>query len=660
MNLTLRSKLILFTSVLVSVIMIVLTISFTVRQMHLRRQTMVSQIQHIAENIASMQLLNRQEWSVYQNYISQLMSVNEEIVYIAIFDERHLLRAHTLNSEWLELEDAVRSRKIQADLVLRLDHGEIAEESRDDFQTEHVDIKDGDLVLGSVHVGFSLININRELGEKIALNLLFGAFFVIVFSTLAAWISHRISRPIEQLNEAMLAVRNGDFNQRVISSSRDEIGTLTRSFNAMANGLRERRIIDDLGNELSASIQLEQLALLVRERLREAIGAKDARLYIQDSDHSGYYIETTVTEKETDAFPPIKTDQTVYEYLISNNAGFMILDSPPHVLSALQHSGKRVNGLVIPLRAQNNLIGMLFFELPAGKDQFSENEQLFAHTLSNQAVLAIENAMLYKQMREKERLQRELEIARDVQVKLLPGAMPELPGYEIDAVCLPAFEVGGDYFDFFHLDDQRLGLVIADVSGKGTSASFYMAEIKGMMTQLCHQHQQPHELMIQLNRHLYQSLESHIYITMVYGILDTTNHKLSISRAGHSPVLHGGNNGRIYSVTPPGIGLGLDDGSRFPELIETMELDLPENEFVFLYTDGVTEAMDSSQCEYGESRLEQLLVSCRDQSAVTIKQRLMADIESFTGKATQNDDLTFIVLKRLGMAGSATKTAARS
>ena len=280
MKISLRTKLIVLSAFLVAIIMIVVTYLFTIREIKDRRQSVESQMKRIAENIATMQLLDRQDWAIYQNYISQLMNFNKDIIYIAIYDDRNSLRAYTLNDDVLDLESPIRANWQRAEIVKQLDQGAIEEESESDIARQQVNIQVGDRILGSVHVGFSLIQINLDLQKRIQLNIILSIVFFLIFTLVSIMVSRRLTGPLEHLNKAMTAVSRGDFQQQVIIETKDEIGDLAKNFNEMVNGLREREVIDKLGNELSRKFIKTDLATAVRERIKNAIGASTARLYI--------------------------------------------------------------------------------------------------------------------------------------------------------------------------------------------------------------------------------------------------------------------------------------------------------------------------------------------------------------------------------------------
>lgn len=647
MKFTLRTKFIILSTALVTIIMSSVTYFFTIRELEAKRAATASQIKRIAQNIATMQLLDRQEWSVYQNYISQLMAFNTDIVYIAIYDERNTLRAHTLNADLIEFERPILTRSMQAEIVRRLDNGAVASESKSDLLVERVNIQVGERVLGSVHLGFSVIDINRELRHGILLNIGLGLFFILVAGTLSVFISRRLTRPLEQLSQAMEAIKEGNLPQKVHPETHDEIAQLAMSFNEMIEGLRERQIIENLGYELSATFQFARLAPLVREHLKNAIGAASARLYIQRRSARGIFNEITVTEDKKDAYPPIKMTREGEAFIWEHRDGFMVHHAPPGIMEMLNHSPSDEAGLVVPMAVKDEFIGLLFFALPPGKESFGKKQRHFAAMLAGQAALALENSLLYEELREQERLKRELEIAREVQRKLLPAKMPEVEGFQFDGVCQSAYEVGGDYFDFFRLDENHLGVVIADVSGKGTSASFYMAELKGMMMQLAASYRSPKQLLIELNRMLFPSIGRHSFVTMIYGVIDIPARKFTFSRAGHNPLLKIGLNGDYQFLTPPGIGLGLDTGEIFEKQLAEITIDLKADETLVFYTDGITEARNTLEDEFGEDRMLRTFLSTREREVVKLRETFLDSLEKFMAGAQPHDDITMVLIRCL-------------
>ena len=256
---------------------------------------------------------------------------------------------------------------------------------------------------------------------------------------------------------------------------------------------------------------------------------------------------------------------------------------------------------------------------------------------------------LLHQAAEKKRLENELRLARKIQMSLLPRDPTSVPGLSVTAICRPAREVGGDYYDFIPLGERRLGLLVADVSGKGTSAALYMAELKGLMLSLGHVHESPRQLLIEANRIMAGALDSRSFITMLYAVVDLEECTLTYARAGHTPLIHASRNGgrRVARVlAPDGLVLGLHGYERqFAELLEEHHLAVRPGDVAVLFTDGVTEAMNEEDDLFGEARLARLLEEDDAASCETLHDRILRDVDAFVGTADQHDDMTMVLLR---------------
>jgi sigma-B regulation protein RsbU (phosphoserine phosphatase) len=255
---------------------------------------------------------------------------------------------------------------------------------------------------------------------------------------------------------------------------------------------------------------------------------------------------------------------------------------------------------------------------------------------------------LLMEQAEKQRLEEELRIARQIQMSLLPQGTVSLPGLRLSALCLPAAEVGGDYYDLLPLSPTRMGVLVADVSGKGTSAALYMAELKGLVLSLSRIHDSPRRLLCEANRILAATLDARSFITMTYAIVDTAARTMRYARAGHNPIIHlDGVTGRTRVLTPAGLGLGLDAGTRFDEVLEEAEVPLASGDVFLFFTDGLSEAMNGRAELFGERRLRDVIESADDQGEDegALKDRILAAIRAFVGEAAQHDDMTMVILK---------------
>jgi serine phosphatase RsbU (regulator of sigma subunit) len=278
------------------------------------------------------------------------------------------------------------------------------------------------------------------------------------------------------------------------------------------------------------------------------------------------------------------------------------------------------------------------------QDQLGELAESF-----NSMTASIED--LLRQAAEKKRLEEELRIAHEIQMSLLPQGPLMMPGLSVTALCVPAREVGGDYYDFLPLGDQRVGVLIADVSGKGTSAALYMAELKGLMLSLSEIHRSPRTLLIAANRIIAQHLDARSFITMTYAVLDLQARTMTYARAGHTPLIYVRGAGldarRAQILAPDGmvLGLKLDNGEMFERLLEEDTLPLHAGDLYLFFTDGISEAMNMQDDCFGETRLGQLAEDHADLPSDELRERVLREISAFVGDAPQHDDMTMILLK---------------
>ncbi|MEL6821257.1 MAG: PP2C family protein-serine/threonine phosphatase [Calditrichota bacterium] len=251
-----------------------------------------------------------------------------------------------------------------------------------------------------------------------------------------------------------------------------------------------------------------------------------------------------------------------------------------------------------------------------------------------------------KNISERERMQKELEIARNVQMSFLPHSNPTLKSLDVASRCEPALEVGGDYFDFVELGDHRLGICIGDVSGKGTQAAFYMTLTKGFLRALASGSDSPAEVLTKLNALFYDNVKRGVFISMIYGIFDLAEGTLTLARAGHNPVLmHKGRQIEMQNINPRGIAIGMEKGITFGKTIQEVTIPLQKDDLFVFYTDGFPEAMNKDREEFGEERFEQAIDSLAGGKAHDILEGVFREVRRFTKATPQHDDMTIVVVR---------------
>lgn len=254
-----------------------------------------------------------------------------------------------------------------------------------------------------------------------------------------------------------------------------------------------------------------------------------------------------------------------------------------------------------------------------------------------------------QELAQEERLKGELEIAYEVQASFLPRHMPKVPGVDLAAMCLPALEIGGDYYDFVELEPGRLAVVVGDVSGKGIQAAFYMTLVKGFFQSLCRMVDSPAELLRRLNLLFCANVPRGTFISMIYGVLDVEARTFTFARAGHNPVIlkrSPSQDPELYR--PNGMGIGLVTGPRFDATIAEETLHLRPGDVLVFYTDGFSEAMNARKELYGDDRLAQRVSEVGQRTANEILRSVSEDVHHFMEAAGRHDDMTMVVIKLRG------------
>ena len=299
--------------------------------------------------------------------------------------------------------------------------------------------------------------------------------------------------------------------------------------------------------------------------------------------------------------------------------------------------------LVVPLLVADEPIGVLLADDVDTTYMFSPRRVRILSGIADQTAVAIENARLQLQEAERARLGRELELAHDIQQSLLPQVSLNVPGYQIVYRWRSAREVGGDFFDFFSLSDTRLGVVIADVSDKGIPAALYMMFSRTLMRAVAFSGREPAAALVRVNELIASDSAADMFVTVYYSVLDFRNHALTYASAGHNLALH--SPAAEYRADPmitDGVVLGILDEVE----IEQKTLSLASGDVVLFYTDGVTEAMNPADEEFGEERLAEILCCHRHEPAQAIADAIDAAVRAFASGAAQSDDFTFVLLKR--------------
>ena len=285
----------------------------------------------------------------------------------------------------------------------------------------------------------------------------------------------------------------------------------------------------------------------------------------------------------------------------------------------------------------------LLKELPEG---FTKEMTRIISTFANQAGISIENFRLMEEAFQTERYKEELKIAKNVQKSLLPQKLEQDSEYDISAFSQSADEVGGDYYDTLRINDHEVAFIIADVSGKGTTAAFHMSQMKGIFHSLAQQQLDPKEFMVRANMALKYCLERGSFISATYFVVDTQERKIFYARAGHCPVLYySASSQKAEYLKDKGTALGMIKTKDYCNFIETNQISYAAGDIMVLYTDGITEAKDKKGEEFDLVRLQQTVVEVTEKSSREIQEHLIKRLYEYSGTDEINDDYTTMIVK---------------
>ncbi|MFH0991978.1 MAG: SpoIIE family protein phosphatase [bacterium] len=301
---------------------------------------------------------------------------------------------------------------------------------------------------------------------------------------------------------------------------------------------------------------------------------------------------------------------------------------------------------ILPIQSKNHLIGAVVVGEKRSEATYTHEDLEFLSAVAKQASVAIENAFLYEELAEQERMKHELALARRIQMASLPQNTPKIQGLDISGISAPAMEVGGDYFDYLNGIPDRFTVIVGDVSGKGTSAALYLSKVQGIFRSLYAFNLSPKELFIRTNKLLCNDLEKNSFITAVGGFFHLDKKEVILTRAGHLPVYHySAATQRIEKIIPKGLGLGLESDRLFAEELEERIVPYRPNDVFLLVSDGVTDAERSDGAQFGEEQLVSTLHAAAARPAEEIRDYIISEVRVFMQGNDQNDDQTVVVVK---------------
>ncbi|MDQ3019332.1 MAG: PP2C family protein-serine/threonine phosphatase [Bacteroidota bacterium] len=454
----------------------------------------------------------------------------------------------------------------------------------------------------------------------------------------------------KKLNNSELAKNEIVFIETMLNISASAIEN-TIKFNQLSklntnlnNKIRQLNSLFELGKEFNSNFtNRENIIKLLSYTLLGNFGIKD--FLILSRDKSGEFSplkenkNLNLTEFNLkELFPKGKIPKEFQSTLvIKNNSSIPFIK----YLSVLGFE------LVIPSIIKNEMDNLICLGRKLNNTSYTDADIEFLESIVNLSLISVQNSELFKEYLDKQKIENELKIAREIQLALLPTEIPEFCNYDLAGMNLPAMQVGGDYYDIIKLTDTKLAIVIADVSGKGTPASLLMANIQSAVHSYLKLYEENSfdlaKVTEKINELIYENTSAEKFITFFWGILDSENNSFQFINAGHNPPLLLKKD-KIIQLTEGGFMIGILD---FGVTYEVGIVNLEKDDIIVFYTDGVTEAMNKKGDEFGEEKLINVLQENKNQSPEDILENIKNSIVVFTKDTSQYDDITLIVLKKV-------------
>ena len=399
-------------------------------------------------------------------------------------------------------------------------------------------------------------------------------------------------------------------------------------------------VVEAFSKQLISVFDPEKLRGIVIENLQQFLMVKNVYFAIHDD--------------RIDEYTILPSEDYPEKFVIDRNDELLaIIDKSrlPISIDLLKHNNtkslllkelkSRDIKLILPLVENDQLLGFLALTGKISGLNFTNEELNLLIVLSNQFVTALTTARFYVEALEKRRMDEELNMARQIQADLLPKELPDNEHFSLAAYSKPSRTIGGDFYDFVPIDENRFGLIIADGCGKGLPAAMLISQIQAMMKSEINNGNEIQQILENVNKMVVRYTPKDKFVTLFYGVYDQSNNQFEYATAGHNYPIWLRNSGQFETLCQGGPALGLIEKANY----NTGTISLSPNDVVLFYTDGVTETMDDAKEQYGEERLNDLLAQTRHLSSQKIVDEILDDLNDFNNDEALQDDRTILVLK---------------
>ncbi|HEY3025697.1 MAG TPA: SpoIIE family protein phosphatase [Pyrinomonadaceae bacterium] len=403
-------------------------------------------------------------------------------------------------------------------------------------------------------------------------------------------------------------------------------------------------LISKVGITLLASATLNETLEQVVALVFEAVPADRCMIMMRDKNGTDLQVAVARLRDRAGEVGEIRVSRSVIEEVVVRGKSVLTSDAqadPRFMSGTVMLQGVR-SVLAVPLGVSEKIFGIIYADSPMAEGRFTEDHLKVLTTLASVAAIRVENTRLLDEQLQRERMEHELQVASEIQQRFQPTSAPQVPGYELQGISFPCYEIGGDYYDFIQRDDGRLIVTLGDVSGKGTAAALLMSCLHAAV----HAQAESHNTLVQtigsVNRYLAENIPANRFITLFYAELDPKTGELAFLNAGHNPPLIVHSAGTMEQLAAGGLPLGIMPDADYRQ----GKTKLLHGDVLVIYSDGVSEAQSPSGEEFGTTRLYDVVSRNLDASAAGIRDRIESALTKFSQGTPAADDITLVIVKR--------------
>ncbi len=403
-------------------------------------------------------------------------------------------------------------------------------------------------------------------------------------------------------------------------------------------------LISKVGITLLASATLNETLEQVVALVFEAVPADRCMIMMRDKNGTDLQVAVARLRDRAGEVGEIRVSRSVIEEVVVRGKSVLTSDAqadPRFMSGTVMLQGVR-SVLAVPLGVSEKIFGIIYADSPMAEGRFTEDHLKVLTTLASVAAIRVENTRLLDEQLQRERMEHELQVASEIQQRFQPTSAPHVPGYELQGISFPCYEIGGDYYDFIQRDDGRLIVTLGDVSGKGTAAALLMSCLHAAV----HAQAESHNTLVQtigsVNRYLAENIPANRFITLFYAELEPKTGALAFLNAGHNPPLIVHAAGTMEQLAAGGLPLGIMPDADYRQGMTK----LLYGDVLVIYSDGVSEAQSPSGEEFGATRLYDVVSRNLDASAAGIRDRIESALTKFSQGTPAADDITLVIVKR--------------